>query len=408
MEVLLTQTIQPQHAEELLNQSNGTTQMIRDWMNEAAEECKNIGRHLLRKDLQITNKNELKQLVQRYQARIRYLMDTLQAYKKSTPNYSLHNLYDCVIKELEELIVLIQQHYPEYFNMSDKIPAHDWQQCLPTLRQQVRLIKQHFTSAIDNSLLQILMIPLCQFIGYRPAAKPSYSELEYMKALIKKLVFFRLSPTDKPNTERIMQLLLEYNFNTSEFITYYTHHLLVKTDALASETQKFHFLAFCRKELLQLQKRPCLALLPEMPSVQEQLVDWVNQEIDFLDKQQYRTGVQQYRTGVPCFPPAPIPPTGLFTKNRELEKFKTSFSVAELALFIRCLQESKLIEFKDRRTFIKIISQHFTTVGTEKKGISWASMDSKYSAIEQDTIKMLRKKIRDINDFLRGLESSLS
>src|ERR1035437_7127312 len=113
MEVLLTQTIQPQHAEELLNQSNGTTQIIRDWMNEAAEECENIGRYLLRKDLRITSKKELKQLVQRYQVRIRYLMDTLQAYKKSTDNYSLDDLYDCVMKELEELIVLIQQHYPE-------------------------------------------------------------------------------------------------------------------------------------------------------------------------------------------------------------------------------------------------------------------------------------------------------
>lgn len=403
MELLVRTTIQPEHAQKLLIHCPGT-EILQQWTNEATAESEKIRLYLLHKYLHTHERNVMRQLAERYLAEIIYLLDLLFAYKKTHLPPLLSDLYDYIMKELEELILLLQLRYPDYFNPFQKIPAIELHRYRTELRAQVRILKQTFSPVLaDKKLLPILMTPLCQFAGYSIELNPTYSELWYMRNLVKKLTILR-THRDGNNIDTILiEFLILHNFNSAAFIDYFTRDLLEKVKFPDVDFQKSTFLAFHLKMLSQMKMIPGLSLVPEMPSVKQEVLNWMREEINFLDYQQNRKEADSSHK----IKMQPTQKEQTETVKQE-EKIKTNFSVAEMALIIRCLQETKMVQCLDRRGFIKKISMNFTSVGTEKTGISWASLDSKYSAVEQDTIQSLRKKIRNINIFLTELEAGLS
>jgi hypothetical protein len=402
MGTLISQTLCPAHAHQFLTDLNATEQYLRQWNGEANEECEKIRLYLLHKDLHTHDKKVMAALVENYQEEIVYLMNILADYKKMQPHPLLSKLYDNVIMGLKGLINLLRRRYLTYFNQLEKIPDVDLQQYRIELRARIRNIKRNLTPVIaDKKLLQLLLIPLCQFGNYRLGPNPTYSELEYMKDLVKKLTAIRHTCGDGKIDRLLIKLLITYNFNSTAFIDYYIQSLELKAESLHLSAIKSSYFAFQHKMLLYIKERPGISLQREMPSAKEELLDWVEDQNNYLEELRFDTEAFTYNEPRPA-------DAGLNKLGKNEAKITTLFSVPEFALFIRALNESSIIHCLDRRGFLKKICMNFTTVGTENTGISWISLNSKYSAVEQETIQSLRKKIRLLNDYLRELELGLS
>jgi len=403
MELLIRATIQPEEAQRVLIDCPGTD-LLQQWTNEATVESEKIRLCLLNKNLHIQEKNARRQLAEQYLAELIYLSDLLFAYKKNYLPPLLGDLYDYIIKELEELILLLHIRYPVYFNRFQKIPAIELHRYRIELRAQARILKQIFSGLLeDKKLLVILMTPICQFAGYIRETNHTYSELWYMKNLVKKLTILGTHHKGKDMDTILIEFLILHNFNSAAFIDYLTRDLLEKEKLPKAIFKKSIILAFHLKVLAQMETISGLCLVANRPSVKEETLNWVKEEINFLD-------YQQNRKDAACSHKNKMQPTqrGLTEMVKPGEKIKTNFSVAEIALVIRCLQETEMVQCLDRRGIIKRTSMNFTSIGTGEKDISCGSLDSKYSAVEQDTIQSLRKKIRNINNFLGGLEQRLT
>ena len=399
MEMLVRTSIQPEQAKKLLIPSTGN-EILQQWTTVATEESEKMRLYLLHKNLHTHDKNVMRQLAAQYLAEIIYLLDLLFAYKKLYLPPLLADLYDFIIKRLEALILLLQLRYPDYFNEFQRVPSIELHRYRTLLRGRVRILKQNISPLIaDKKLLPILMIPLCQFAGYSEGLNPTYTELWYMQNLVKKLTTLITHHNGNPIDSPLIEFLLLYNFNSAAFIDYFTKELSGKAELLTNNFQKSTYWALQLKLLLQLKIIPGSTLVTGMPSAKQELLNWIREEIIFLA---YEPGQKEI---IPCPQVQLSSKKGIETDIQE--KIKTSFSVAEMALLLRSLQETEMIQCHDRRGLMKKISNSFSSVGTEKNGISWPSMDSKYSAVEQDTIHSLKRKVRKINTYLSELEQKL-
>ncbi|MGF2414831.1 MAG: hypothetical protein ACQUYJ_21010 [Ferruginibacter sp.] len=111
------------------------------------------------------------------------------------------------------------------------------------------------------------------------------------------------------------------------------------------------------------------ALLQYLPSVKEQVGNWIIEEIRFLEK-------------------GTLPIEYANTLSEPDHKIHTSLSVAKLAVIIRLLVVDKTIINRTIAPMLRIVTKTFSTL--QKDDISIGSLETKYHAPDKATINAVK------------------
>ncbi|MFX1705043.1 hypothetical protein PV783_13865 [Chitinophaga sp. CC14] len=332
------------------------------------------------------------------------LNNTIETFLNKPGKESLganeQDTFNSICLRLTDLIDLITRRFVDFLNPATPLPYTYSLMAGKKLENSVRQIRQELTSSrINKQLLEITIRPISE--RAKDPAGITYRELIYFSTLCENLLLLKKDPPLNTYTVYDYQvistqlkemsmneqkinvmlhiLLLHFNFNSPEYITFCIANLQDKLNLLPTENDRTKVLRLYLKLMNQVILRPGFSLnAASQISASKQIRKWVEQEINYL----------------------PAPPTTA-GGTAEREKIDTSLSSAELAVFIDVFIEGKIITNTNKSKVFRIIASLFNTLGSDN--ISPNTLRSKSVNKKDGTIEKVRQRFWNCYNILRAM-----
>ena len=193
----------------------------------------------------------------------------------------------------------------------------------------------------------------------------TYNQIIYYKDLFHQF----LSGDGTLTCSFIRDTLYKFNYNSENFIVNEYERLNKASSQLHSIKEKIASLSYELKKVNQFLCTSKNAFMQYIPSVKEQVGNWIIEEIRFLEK-------------------GTLPIEYANTLNEPENKIHTSLSVAKLAVIIRLLVVDKIIINRTVAPMLRIVGKTFSTL--QKDDISIGSLETKYHAPDKATISAMK------------------
>lgn len=278
---------------------------------------------------------------------------------------------------LEKLLRFIEKEYRNYLNVNNQIPYRSTIVEEFEITDQFKAVKiQLLGSNLNKNLLKLLYEPLRKITTKSIQEKSTYYEFNYCSEFIN--AFYKRVNFETLSEETVKEFLFEINFNSLQFFKYLTSEILEKLKAQENNISKIDILNQFLKNYKQKQNRNSLKYKANLPTLKEQIISWIEEEIEYLTKK-----INLETNQLP-----------IISNNDKNTKLLTGLSVAQLSCFLGLLMESGIIKHKNLTDVFRFISENFKTINAEK--ISVDSLKVKYYNVENTTKNALREKIIEL------------
>jgi hypothetical protein len=272
----------------------------------------------------------------------------------------------------EDLLNHIEAHFTKYFDQDQKIPDAYIFISVKELEESLNNLQNLFKEKkVEEKLSLLVLYPIIQFTDIPQKQSFSFRRLIYLKYLIKSLFKILEEPREQDYSQTIYEFLIYLNFNNHHFVQYSVTKVKSELERMDSFQAQLEHLSLLIKNLSQAQVKPDYALKPGRPTIKVNLLNWLEDEVHYIEKRRQLTFM--------------IPPG---TQNDTADgdaKIKTTLSVPQLAYMIRILKEEGIIVNDNKAELIRFFSRHFSSAHNEN--ISRESLRSKYFAFEDSTVK---------------------
>jgi hypothetical protein len=321
-------------------------------------------------DLSYSNQQEyiLQLFIEHHLHDLIQLADTIYRQEKSAAQKEFR------LMAIDKLINFLFSHFPQYCNQDLQLPLHQAIAFSANATRQLQKLSVHFSQqSIPLSLQQILITAFENLVAASP--KISFRLAHYLSLLFEEL----LAVTHESDLRAV---LIRLNFNNANYVLYATEEMNLSIHREKTMTAKRQWI---EKEK---QRISCLTLLPNIgwqarsPTLQDRLLDHLLQlPLEIITDHQ----------------PA----------NTKETRIAIDLSAPELALMLRLCVERHLFPENNRPFLLRKLATYFCSRGTKEKGLSWESLNTKYSAVEQHTVDHIRSLLIDLLNSLRKIEKEL-
>lgn len=275
---------------------------------------------------------------------------------------------------LEKLLRFIEKEYNIYLNVNIQIPYRSQLVKEYEITDKLNELKSRLLgSKINDDLLKLVYEPLLKISTINIQEKLTYYDFNYCTDFI--LILHHQLDFENITEESITNCLFDLNFNSLQFFDCLVVDISKELNEAENNIQKIDILYLELKKYNQKQTRNFTRYNQKVPSIKEQIINWIEEEIEYLTKK-IKLEANQFTA---------------ISNNEEKIKFLTSLSVAQLCYFFALLLESGIIEHKNHTDIFRFIADNFKTSNTNK--ISTDSIKSKYYNIETSTKNAVRDKI---------------
>lgn len=266
--------------------------------------------------------------------------EDIKEIKFICPKHSWCNLAKIYYKSLDELLTYIEKYFSKFFNQLAKIPDCYAILSAKELEEKMSVVVTATKDRVDTDLRKIFMKPLNAFIQNPVRVGLSFSQLIYYKTLVSDLVKCT-EDASGDLTAAITNKLLYLNFNTSEFLQYYTERIIKQIETNTQLPNQLEQLAYHRKLVSQIHLKPGFAFKPHhQMDIQKKIFLWITEEINYIERKKHLKLIM-----LPANEPEePVNP-----------KMATSLSVPQLALFFMLLVENSIIKVPSISQLMKFI-----------------------------------------------------
>lgn len=308
-----------------------------------------------------------RQYVRINQAMLIRLLDKLYAYEHHKGlNEKILSLYNSIRRHLEETLNFIEDFFSNYFDRNEKVPTPYLTISLEELCRQLEKLKKCTKSheTVNPALINILVNNFNNFCK-RKSNGVTYNELMYQKDLMSELL------TDRTLNSEVLikEVLFYFNFNDADFVAYTYQQLTALIEPLFSKAEKITALRYEQKNTNQSISKLSSHLSVYMPSLKEQVNQWIEEEIKFIEADQTIAKPNK-------------------SEQEPDEKIHTALSVAKVALLIRLMIIDKIITNRVVAHVLRIMIRTFTTL--QKETISFGSIETKYHNPDRGTISAVK------------------
>lgn len=275
---------------------------------------------------------------------------------------------------LEKLLRFIEREFKNYLNVNIQIPYRSTLVKEFEITDKLKELKSRLlASNINDQLLKLVYEPLLKIATINIQEKLTYYDFNYCSDFI--LVLHHQIDFEDISENALSECLFELNFNSLQFFKYLTTNILQYLETQENNIQKIDSLYRLLKNYNQKQSRNFLKYKANLPPINEQIISWIEEEIEYLTKKIKLEANQLINVST----------------NEEKIKFLTGLSVAQLSYFFGLLMEAEIIKHKNQRDIFRFIADNFKNSNAEK--ISIDSIKVKYYNVENSTKIALREKI---------------
>ncbi|WP_343699890.1 hypothetical protein [Chitinophaga sp.] len=211
------------------------------------------------------------QVIRKYQVQIVLLLDALEQYQHHA-DPAVKAFYTEASAILEELLIALEQHFPEYLAQDVFMPKGYVIQVIEQLEERFRDTEKYLCDRrVDRRLLELVIRPLHHQHPYI-----TFGMVMYYRRLLLELRE-NVHPFIIDLTERVHYTLHQYNFNSKDYFMYCTAQLRKKISRLRTLQEKKGLLSWYEKELRNMNSHG-VSLFPGKGGLREQMLTWLREE----------------------------------------------------------------------------------------------------------------------------------
>lgn len=324
--------------------------------------------HIIQDAFEMPEQKMLELLIDKQQCVLTRLLNRIYTHTKKTkkppPDYK--RLCEALYDQLNELLVFIHTHYFQFFNHQSNLPMLEMEQLNKQIRPRLEKIATNLKMAvIPEKLIAIIVSTIDVLLSNEGC---NYKQYAYLKSFIGELEVFDYSTDPDILQDNFKNMLIAVNFNNAEMTKYLIKEWQSDFNKEDSVQEKLRILKYRLKEIRQLTEKPEWFLNSIEASLKQQLLTWLNEEIEYYQSEQASV----------------TPAQG---QNENEPKIHTSMSVPQLALLFRLLKEDDQITNANQSEFLKVVSGSFTTL--KKENFSYGHLHGKYYKIEAHTRRVV-------------------
>lgn len=311
----------------------------------------------------VQDKRELTSITQSIITRL--LDQVFVVEQKQTEETCLKSI-KLVSEHVKEVFEFIREYFSSYFDYTQRVPGYLLVQFKESLKTSAESLKQLVVNnGIEMEEIGVVVAEIIEHTIGEKSAINTYRQINYYKDLFHQF----LSGDGTINSSFIRHAFYKLNYNSETFIINEYERLNKACSQLYSIKEKIAFLSYELKKVNQFFCTPRNSYQPFLPSVKEQVGNWIVEEIRFLEK-------------------GTLPVEYTNTLSEPDSKIHTSLSVAKLAVIIRLLVVDKIIINRTVAPMLRIVGRTFSTL--QKDDISIGSLETKYHAPDKTTINAVR------------------
>ncbi|KAA1245784.1 hypothetical protein [Aquimarina sp. RZ0] len=351
-----------------------------------------IKRYLYQKTFSaIDNDIDVSKVIQNHQLSILNYLAILE--NDFLPNYEKESIYDISVDKtnvdilkliyriLDDLLVYMERSFESYLKTSLEVSYQKQLWFVYHYQERVSvLISKVEELDIPKELKAILCIPL-EKIRDNKVISLTYEYKDYLTMYIK-VLWHVLHKNSVLNTYDLYSVLISLEFNTFKAFFFYKDYIKTQLSTCESEACKIVILEESQKKINTITVTYSRKLNPGLPSLKEQLLLWIKEELRFCEKR------MMLRT----------------TENNVVSKKLLKVSVPEISLITRLLYGTKFIEGSKRDSF-QFLSNVFSTKNA--KVISPESLSNHYYSVNESSKRSVQKILKKMLVSLDDMEGEL-
>jgi hypothetical protein len=286
---------------------------------------------------------------------------------------------------LEDLLRFFETSFLKYIDQNIQIPYRSTLVKKYGIKEKLEIVKSALLkSQIDIELLNIIYKPFLELSVIAFPERITYKELIYSNTFL--TAFYDELEQDKSKftLASIIDILYQYNYNSTELFNFKTNKIKEQLTLYTETSAKIDYLYHCLKIANQRQSKLHIAYNSDLTSLKLQLINWLEEEISYLNKKASLSSVK----------------LDLFQNELDPSpKIMSGLSVSQLAHFYKLLFEVGAITNENQSDIIRFLADNFQTAKT--KNISIDSLKSKFYYTDESTIEPLRDYVIKILNKLK-------
>ncbi len=311
----------------------------------------------------VQDKRELTTITQSIITR---LLDQLFALEEKQKDENNNIAIKLISEHVKEVFDFIREYFSSYFDFTQKVPSYLLLHFKESLKTSAESLKQLVVNnGIEMEEIGVVVAEIIEHTINEKSAINTYRQINYYKDLFHQF----LSGDGTLDSSFLRDAFYKLNYNNESFILNEYERLNKACSLLHSIKEKIAFLSYELKKVNQFFCTPRNGFLQFLPSVKEQVGNWIIEEIRFLEKGTF-----------------PVEYTNSLSEPDS--KIHTSLSVAKLAVIIRLLVVDKIIINRTVAPMLRVVTKTFSTL--QKDDISIGSLETKYHAPDKTTINAVR------------------
>lgn len=333
-----------------------------------------------------TKSRQATQLVHAIQASCVQLVNQLDGYREELGAIAMDRekrqqcsaLYEMLLAALLDLLEHISAGYAPHWNLEQPMPDRMCMTCSGVLEEKFNALKGKFrdTPALDwIILLEGMLAPSLYLQGGL-----TYGTYGWWHSLLE-----QLGTPACDAAASIWENLLLWNCNDSRVVK---RSVQLWQEECAMLTDKGYCMAYLEAVTCSISQHPPLAgmsLYPGSPGIQQLLLQAAETILHNLRQSHTGRYVHGYKQQVVAE-----------------DRFRTSLSVAQLALFFRLQVDTDIILTDNKEYLMEQLARQFQTRRTEQ--ISADSLYRKYYACDKASIAILKTRLVDMLNLLKKYE----
>ncbi|HRZ33208.1 MAG TPA: hypothetical protein P5335_12165 [Flavobacterium sp.] len=289
---------------------------------------------------------------------------------------------DClktIYSNLEKLLVFIEKEYNEYLNVNIKVPQRTVLMNEYAIKPKLDFVRDSLMAKeMNQELLKIIFEPIIILSTINIQNQITYYQFNYAIEYIYELTLLLHENPNLVNDSVIEEWLLDLNLNSFKYFDYKTNKLKAELNKCESDFEQLELLYKKLKKFNQHQSKIIKAFNHKLPDSKVQICNWIEEEIEFLNRKLNLTGKNQ-----------------LAIKPMEVKnKILIGLSVAQISYFVSILMKTGIIKHANQRDVFRMIAENFKTNGTDN--ISIDSLSSKFYNVETSTKNTIKEKIIEL------------
>jgi len=309
---------------------------------------------------------------------------------KAAKRTHLRQAIDLVIAIIDELLLFVESRFVHYLGTDERLPVTVLARTKSELSKRLSLITEKWPSSCEfRAAFEIAIREILAFLD-QPTERHAltFEDIAYIRDLCYEME--QLQVSHSPVVYSPLDLLLiSMNFNSKLYFQNLIQRMSAHADNVAASAEKLEQLLFLLKVLKQLPLRPFVSFDRANGAINEQLSNWLNLEIDYLER----------RAQLPAQHPTIVATNT--DQKKDCKKILSVLSVDQMALLLRAADDLKVIMSKSLNAVFKCIVPYLSTPYQEN--ISYDSMRSKSYAAEtrdkQIVIQTLQQIIAKIDEY---------